>query len=104
MVGEYNVNNSQNNESMHNDFMENDDLDADHAHVQEEINIESNAREILNSVNMNTNGQPHDNNVLHMARTPLYPDARCSILQAEVSLLNLKVLHGCTSNSLTGLL
>ena len=84
--------------------MENDGSNDDHAHVQEQINIEPNAREILNSINIDSNGEPHGNNILHMARTPLYAGARCSILQAVLSLINLKVVHGWTSNSFTDLL
>ena len=52
--------------------MENDDSNDDHAHVQEQINIEPNSREILNSISIDSNGDPHGNNILHMARTPLY--------------------------------
>ena len=47
----------------------------DHAHVQEQINIEPNAREILNSINIDSNGEPYGNNILHMERTPLYTGA-----------------------------
>ena len=84
--------------------MENDGSNDDHAHVQEQINIEPNARNIINSINIDFNGEPHGNDILHMARTPLYLDARCSILQAVLSLLNLKVFRGWTSNSFTDLL
>ena len=71
----------------------------DHAHVQEQINIEPNAREILNSINIDFNGEPHDNNILHMERTQLYPGTQCSILKSVLSPLNSKFVHGWTSNS-----
>ena len=55
--------------------MENYGSNDDHSHVQEQINIEPNAREIINSINIETNGEPHDNKILHMAKIPLYPGA-----------------------------
>jgi len=102
IIGEDNVNHSPNNDSIHNDYM--DGSNDDHAHVEEQITIESNAREILDSINIQADGQPHDNDITHMARTPLYPGAKCSILQAVLPLLNLKVVHGWTNNSFTDLL
>ena len=72
MCGQANVNHRTNNESyIHNDCMEKYGSNDDHAHVQEQINIEPNAREILNSINIDFNGEPHDNNILHMERTQL---------------------------------
>ena len=78
--------------------------DGDHGHAEEQINIEPTSSEVLNSINMNNKGKLDDTNIPHMARTPLYGDARCSILQAILSLLNLKIVHGWTNNSLTNLL
>ena len=105
MCLEANVNHSHNNENyIQDDCMENHGSNDDHAHVHEQINIEPNAREILNSINRDSNGEPHGNDILHMAMTSLNPSSRCSILQAVLSLLNLKVVHVWTSNSFTDLL
>ena len=76
MCGQANVNHSPNNENyIQDDCMENDGSNDDHAHVHEQINIEPNAREILNSINIDSNGEPYGNNILHMERTPLYTGA-----------------------------
>ena len=68
--------------------------DGDHGHAEEQINIEPTSSEVLNSINMNNKGKLDDTNIPHMARTPLHAVAQCSILEAILSLLNLKIVHG----------
>ena len=48
-----------------------DGSNHDYAHVEEKITIESNAKEILDLINIHVDGQTHDNDIIHMARTPL---------------------------------
>ena len=47
--------------------------------------LNSNNMNNNNSINMNNNGKPHDTNIPHMARTPLYVDAQCFIVGYFIS-------------------